>query len=187
MSGEWVNTGTQEICPECGASLQCLAGSSAHPNNWHCAKECGWQAWTSTKPPARLHRAKPAQAPEEPTPTERLHRKLASAVWICSFGEQCGIKAKHQLTDAPLEDIHVRKEAAELLISVLAVLLKALPPQTIEQIATSQSERLSWIFEPEQHSESNSSELHHQPPKGDCYATDAGLHHPHPPSTPADK
>lgn len=97
MSSEWVNTNTQEICPECGASLQCLAGSSDHPNNWYCAKECGWQAWTSTKPPARLHHAKPLNEQKELTPTERLHRKLASAVWICSFGEQCGIKAKQKI------------------------------------------------------------------------------------------
>jgi len=34
-------------CPKCSSDLQCLGGSSAHPNNWYCTDEkgCGWQAW----------------------------------------------------------------------------------------------------------------------------------------------
>lgn len=187
MSAKWVSTRTEEICPECGAELQCLAGSSAHPTNWHCSKNCGLEAWSSTKPAARVHQAKPAQPPKEPTQTERLQRKLAAAVWICSFGEQCGIKAKHQLTDIPLEDIHVRKEAAELLISALTAWLKEQPLLVIEQIETQQRERLDWLFQEPLHSESSEA-LSLRPRKaGDGSHAHEDPHHPNPPNIPTDK
>jgi hypothetical protein len=34
-------------CPECGGSVSCLCGHSAHPSNWYCDDEsgCGWHAW----------------------------------------------------------------------------------------------------------------------------------------------
>lgn len=40
-----------EVCPKCGASLECLGGCSAHENNWYCSNEegCGWQAWDRSK------------------------------------------------------------------------------------------------------------------------------------------
>lgn len=31
-------------CPKCQAEAECLAGRSAHPDNWYCDK-CGWKAW----------------------------------------------------------------------------------------------------------------------------------------------
>lgn len=41
-------------CPECGGPTSCLAGCSAHPNNWYCSNVtgCGWEAWApkSVKP-----------------------------------------------------------------------------------------------------------------------------------------
>lgn len=35
------------VCPKCGGPVSCLAGESAHPDNWYCndEKECGWRAW----------------------------------------------------------------------------------------------------------------------------------------------
>lgn len=36
-----------DTCPKCGGPLNCLAGTSAHPDNWFCVDEegCGWRAW----------------------------------------------------------------------------------------------------------------------------------------------
>ena len=37
-------------CPKCGAPMQCLSGSSAHPNNWYCTdiEGCGYEAWNDS-------------------------------------------------------------------------------------------------------------------------------------------
>lgn len=123
---------------------------------------------------------------KEPTPTERLQSKLSAAVWICSFGELCGIKAKHRLTDIPLDDIHVRKEAAELLISVLIASLKALPHHAIEQIETQQQQRLAWLYEEPVHSESTAALSPHQSLGGEGSNTHQDQNHHHPTNTSTD-
>ena len=37
------------VCPDCDGVMSCLAGCSAHPDNWYCEDEdgCGYQAWNA--------------------------------------------------------------------------------------------------------------------------------------------
>lgn len=42
--------GFSDVCPQCGGPISCLAGESAHPDNWYCDdKKCGWRGWSNDR------------------------------------------------------------------------------------------------------------------------------------------
>lgn len=83
---------------------------------------------------------------------DKLRSALSASLFVAAYGgaQNVGKRTQRKVLD-PYEDfreIDATKEAAELIISVHTALLKALPPQEIEQILKDRDARLSSVLSP---------------------------------------